>query len=76
MLNKDMKINDKHKSQIEKLLPEPKPNSEPLLIELPSATLEQNAMLAAVVCPAFPQGTKKSKSSLKWKQNFCRDDRL
>jgi hypothetical protein len=49
MLNKDMKKNEKYKSQIEKLLPEPKPNSEPLLIGLPSATLVQNAMLAAVL---------------------------
>jgi hypothetical protein len=48
MLNKDMKKNEKYKSPIEKLLPEPKPNSDPLLIGLPSATLAQNAMLAAV----------------------------
>jgi hypothetical protein len=33
------------KSYIEKLLPEPQPNSEPLLIVLPSATLVQNALL-------------------------------
>jgi hypothetical protein len=39
MLNKDMKKNEKYKSPIEKLLPEPQPNSEPLLIGLPSATL-------------------------------------
>jgi hypothetical protein len=45
MLNKDMKKNEKYKSPIEKLLPEPKPNSEPQLIGLPSATLAQNAML-------------------------------
>jgi hypothetical protein len=47
MLNKDMKKNDKNKCSIEKLLPEPKPNSEPLLIGLPSATLAQNALLCA-----------------------------
>jgi hypothetical protein len=47
MLNKDMKKNEKYKSSFEKLLPEPKPNSEPLLIGLPSATLAQNAMLVA-----------------------------
>jgi hypothetical protein len=45
--NKD--IDDKYKNQ--KLgydfLPEPKPNSEPQLIGLPSATLAQNAMLCA-----------------------------
>jgi hypothetical protein len=46
MLNKDMKKNEKNKSPFEKLLPELKPNSEPLLIGLPSATLVQNAMLA------------------------------
>jgi hypothetical protein len=45
MLNKDMKKNEKYKSPFEKLLPEPKPNSEPLLIGLPSATLAQNPML-------------------------------
>jgi hypothetical protein len=45
MLNKDMKKNEKYKSSIEKLLPEPQPNSEPLLIGLPSATLAQNPML-------------------------------
>jgi hypothetical protein len=49
MLNKDMKKNEKYKSQIEKLQPEPMPNSEPLLIGLPSATLVQNAVLAVVV---------------------------
>jgi hypothetical protein len=46
MLNKDMKKNEKYKSPIEKLLLEPKPNSEPLLIGLSSATLAQNALLA------------------------------
>jgi hypothetical protein len=45
MLNKDMKKNEKYKSSFEKLLPEPQPNSEPLLIGLPSATLAQNALL-------------------------------
>jgi hypothetical protein len=48
MLNKDMKKNEKYKSSFEKLLPEPQPNSEPLLIGLSSATLAQNALLAAV----------------------------
>ncbi len=43
-----MKKKDKYKSSFEKLLPEPKPNSEPLLIGLPSATLAQNALLVAV----------------------------
>jgi hypothetical protein len=52
MLNKDMKKNEKYKSSIEKLLPEPKPNSEPLPIGLPSATLAQNAMLYA--CTSSP----------------------
>jgi hypothetical protein len=47
MLNKDMKKNEKYKSSIEKLLPEPQPNNEPLLIVLPFATLAQNAMLCA-----------------------------
>jgi hypothetical protein len=63
------------KSYIEKLLPEPQPNREPMLMGIASAPILQNPMLVAVVCPAFPQGTKKI-SSLKWKQNFCRDDRL
>jgi hypothetical protein len=44
MLNKDMKKNEKYKCPIEKLLPEPKPNNEPLLIWLASATLAQNAL--------------------------------
>jgi hypothetical protein len=48
MLNKDMKKNEKYKSSFEKLLPEPQPNSEPLLIGFPSATLVQNALLAEV----------------------------
>jgi hypothetical protein len=46
MLNKDMKKNDKYKKlnltavrQVEKLLSELKPNSDSLLIGLPSATL-------------------------------------
>jgi hypothetical protein len=47
MLNKDMKKNEKYKSSFEKLLPEPQPNSVPLLIGLPSATLVQNALLCA-----------------------------
>jgi hypothetical protein len=37
------------KSPIEKLLPEPQLNSEPVLIGLPSATLAQNAVLAEVI---------------------------
>ena len=45
-----MKKNEKYKSSFEKLLPEPQPNSEPLLIGLPSATLAQNAMLVAGLC--------------------------
>jgi hypothetical protein len=45
MLKKDMKKNEKYKSSFEKLLPELKPNSEQLLIGLPSATLVQNALL-------------------------------
>jgi hypothetical protein len=44
MLHKDMKKNEKYKSSIEKLLPEPQPNSEPLLIGLPCATFAQNAL--------------------------------
>jgi hypothetical protein len=51
MLNKDIKKNEKYKSSFEKLLPEPKPNSEPLLIGLPSATLAQNAVLG--VCASL-----------------------
>jgi hypothetical protein len=46
MLLKDMKISEKYKSYIEKLLPEPQPTGEPLPIVLPSATLVQNAVLA------------------------------
>ena len=48
MLNKDLKKNEMYKSSIEKLLPEPQPNSKQLLIGLPSATLAQNALLCAV----------------------------
>jgi hypothetical protein len=48
ILNKDMKKNEKYKSSFEKLLPEPQPNSEPLPIGLPSATLAQNALLCEV----------------------------
>jgi hypothetical protein len=53
MLNIDMKKNEKYKSYIEKLLPEPQPNSEPLLIGLPSATLIQNALLCKQYLPLF-----------------------
>jgi hypothetical protein len=42
-----MKI--KTKSQIEKLLPEPKPNSEPLLMGIASAPILQNPLLCAVL---------------------------
>jgi hypothetical protein len=36
------------KSYIEKLLPEPKPNSEPMLMGIASAPILQNPMLPAV----------------------------
>jgi hypothetical protein len=36
------------KSYIEKLLPEPKPNSEPLLMGIASAPILQNPLLQAV----------------------------
>ena len=45
----DINDNDKNQKLGYDLLPEPKPNSEPLLIGLPSATLAQNAMLVAVL---------------------------
>ena len=52
MMDKERRKQIKYKSMqlkvqkmIEKLLPEPQPNSEPLLIGLPSATLAQNALL-------------------------------
>jgi hypothetical protein len=35
------------KSQIEKLLPEPKPNSEPLLMGIAAAPILQNPLLPA-----------------------------
>jgi hypothetical protein len=45
------------KSYIEKLLPEPKPNSEPLLMGIDSAPILQNPLLVAVlslkVCSYF-----------------------
>jgi hypothetical protein len=44
MLNKDMKKNENYKNSIEKLLLQPKPNIEPLLIGFPPATLAQNAI--------------------------------
>jgi hypothetical protein len=59
MLNKDMKKNEKYKSSFEKLLPEPQPNSEPMLIELPSATLVQNAMLYEAMSIKFCQSNLK-----------------
>jgi hypothetical protein len=43
--NKDINDKDKNQNLGYDLLPEPKPNNEPLLIGLPSATLAQNAML-------------------------------
>jgi hypothetical protein len=46
-----LKMKIRTKSYIEKLLLEPKPNSEPLLIVIPSAQLAQNPMLCAVFCP-------------------------
>jgi hypothetical protein len=46
--NKDINDNDKNQKLGYVLLPEPQPNSEPLLIALPSATLAQNALLPAV----------------------------
>jgi hypothetical protein len=42
-----MKI--KTKSYIEKLLPEPQPNSEPMLMCIASAPILQNPMLLAVL---------------------------
>jgi hypothetical protein len=42
MLNKDMKKNEKYKSSFEKLLPEPKPNSEPMLMGIAAAPILQN----------------------------------
>lgn len=53
-----MKKNEKYKSPIEKLLPEPQPNNEPLLIGLPSATLAQNALLAVVFLSKFFYASK------------------
>jgi hypothetical protein len=41
---KDINDNDKNQKLGYDLLPEPQPNSEPLPIGLPSATLAQNAM--------------------------------
>jgi hypothetical protein len=37
------------KSYIEKLLPEPQPNSEPLLMGITSAPILQNPLLVAVL---------------------------
>ena len=45
MLIKDIKDNDKNQMPNKDFLPEQKPNSEPLLIVLPPATLAQNALL-------------------------------
>jgi hypothetical protein len=46
---KDVNDNDKNQKLGYDFLPEPKPNSEPLRIGLPSATPGQNAMLVAVL---------------------------
>jgi hypothetical protein len=40
-------VNDKNQKPNKDFQPEPKPNSEPLLIGLASATLAQNAVLCA-----------------------------
>lgn len=45
--NKDINDNDKNQKLGYVLLPEPQPNSEPLLIGLCAATFAQNAMLVA-----------------------------
>jgi hypothetical protein len=37
------------KSYIEKLLPEPQPNSEPMLMDIASAPILQNPVLAVVL---------------------------
>jgi hypothetical protein len=50
MLNKDINDNNKNQKLGYDFLPEPKPNNELLLIGLPSATLVQNALLAAALC--------------------------
>jgi hypothetical protein len=42
--NKDINDNDKNQKLGYDFLPEPKPNNEPKMIGLPSATLAQNAM--------------------------------
>jgi hypothetical protein len=44
-----MKKNEKYKSYIEKFLPEPKPNSEPMLLSIASAPIMPNLMLPAVL---------------------------
>jgi hypothetical protein len=41
------------KSYIEKLLPEPKPNSEPMLMGIASAPILQNPMLQAALYVCF-----------------------
>jgi hypothetical protein len=41
------------KSYIEKLLPEPKPNSEPMLMGIASAPILQNPLLPAGFLPNF-----------------------
>jgi hypothetical protein len=43
------KCTNKVQKMIEKLLPEPKPNSEPMLMGIASAPILQNPMLAAVI---------------------------
>jgi hypothetical protein len=42
-----LKIKIRKKSYIEKLLPEPKPNSEPMLMGIASAPILQNPLLSA-----------------------------
>jgi hypothetical protein len=42
-----LKMTIRTKSYIEKLLPEPKPNSEPMLIGIASAPILQNPLLVA-----------------------------
>jgi hypothetical protein len=52
--NKDINDNNKNQKLGYDFLPEPKLNSEPLLIGLPSATLAQNFLLPAVALIGLP----------------------
>jgi hypothetical protein len=45
------KCTNKVQKMIEKLLPEPQPNSEPMLMGIASAPILQNPLLCAVICP-------------------------